>query len=406
MASESFVASHVESAIKPRIERFKFTGNGSEYFGIWIVNVLLTIITLGIYSAWAKVRNKQYFYSNTSLDGASFEYTAKPLQILKGRLVALVLFAIYMLAGVYFPSVQLVIILLLFLAAPWIIMKSLAFNAHYSQYRGIRFGFKQDLWGAVKTFILFPILCFLPAILAFVAFGMAMPNVEAGANPNDINLGLSLLPFLAMILFFMAYPVILYIQNNYYISNHAYGDKVFKFRVTGPKPYFVIFLKAIGISLLATVAISAFIGISFALFGGVMKNPENLENFNMGGPIMIAAMVIIYILTLLVYAGIFAYIRARTYNLVYQNSRLGKHKLRAKVRATKLFWLYVTNTLGIALTAGLFIPWAKVRTARFLANNTALQINGDLHEFDNSGSQHQNVFGEEMGDVFDMDIGL
>ena len=34
----------------------RFVGTGSEYFRIWIVNLLLTIVTLGIYSAWAKVR--------------------------------------------------------------------------------------------------------------------------------------------------------------------------------------------------------------------------------------------------------------------------------------------------------------------------------------------------------------
>ncbi len=32
-----------------------FTGKGSEYFKIWIVNIALSLITLGIYSAWAKV---------------------------------------------------------------------------------------------------------------------------------------------------------------------------------------------------------------------------------------------------------------------------------------------------------------------------------------------------------------
>jgi uncharacterized membrane protein YjgN (DUF898 family) len=47
------------------MQLFSFTGGASEYFGIWIVNVLLSILTLGIYSAWAKVRNKRYFYGNT-----------------------------------------------------------------------------------------------------------------------------------------------------------------------------------------------------------------------------------------------------------------------------------------------------------------------------------------------------
>lgn len=69
---------------------FKFTGSGGEYFKIWIVNIFLTIITLGIYSAWAKVRNKRYFYSNTQLDGSTFKYLANPLKILQGRIIAVV----------------------------------------------------------------------------------------------------------------------------------------------------------------------------------------------------------------------------------------------------------------------------------------------------------------------------
>ena len=52
--------------------RVTFTGKASEYFGIWIVNVLLTILTLGIYSAWAKVRRNRYFYGNSFIDGHSF----------------------------------------------------------------------------------------------------------------------------------------------------------------------------------------------------------------------------------------------------------------------------------------------------------------------------------------------
>ena len=72
-----------------RLERepFTFTGTGREYFGIWIVNILLTILTLGIYSAWAKVRRTRYFYGNTRLAGASFDYHARPVQILIGRIV-------------------------------------------------------------------------------------------------------------------------------------------------------------------------------------------------------------------------------------------------------------------------------------------------------------------------------
>src|SRR5271169_4908119 len=70
-------------------EPLRFSGNGAEYFGIWIVNLLLTIVTPGIYSAWAKVRRLQYFYRHTELAGSSFDFHGSPTKILIGRLIAL-----------------------------------------------------------------------------------------------------------------------------------------------------------------------------------------------------------------------------------------------------------------------------------------------------------------------------
>ena len=72
-------------------EGFQFSGKGSEYFRIWIVNLALTLLTLGIYSAWAKVRRLQYFYRHTALAGSSFDYHGDPKAILKGRIIAVVL---------------------------------------------------------------------------------------------------------------------------------------------------------------------------------------------------------------------------------------------------------------------------------------------------------------------------
>ena len=75
--------SNAALASKPSQLGFVFRGDGMEYFKIWIVNILLTIITLGIYSAWATVRNNRYFYSNLYLDNDNFRYLAEPLAILK-----------------------------------------------------------------------------------------------------------------------------------------------------------------------------------------------------------------------------------------------------------------------------------------------------------------------------------
>src|SRR5512145_1992685 len=52
--AEPAIPTHTPAATaepaEPREENFRFTGEGGEYFRIWIVNILLSIVTLGIYS--------------------------------------------------------------------------------------------------------------------------------------------------------------------------------------------------------------------------------------------------------------------------------------------------------------------------------------------------------------------
>ena len=68
------------------------------------VNLALSIVTLGIYSAWASVRTRRYFYANTRVAGSPFEYSAKPLPILRGRILAALLFGTYSSRDVRHPS--------------------------------------------------------------------------------------------------------------------------------------------------------------------------------------------------------------------------------------------------------------------------------------------------------------
>ena len=77
-------------SVAPSRHPFQFTGTASEYFRIWIVNLALTIVTLGIYSAWAKVRTHRYFFAHTRVADAHFEYTGNPMAILRGRVIMVV----------------------------------------------------------------------------------------------------------------------------------------------------------------------------------------------------------------------------------------------------------------------------------------------------------------------------
>lgn len=155
----------MQTQYQPQEHTFEFTGNGVEYFRIWIVNLLLTILTLGIYSAWAKVRKLQYLYRNTRLADASFEYHGMPLAILKGRIIAFCLLAAYTLTGNLNPVLGAGIALLIAVAMPWLIVRSLRFKLHNSSYRGLRFAFAGGDREAYTVFLINPILTALTLYL-------------------------------------------------------------------------------------------------------------------------------------------------------------------------------------------------------------------------------------------------
>jgi len=153
---------------RPRSVPFEFHGNGFEFFRIWIVNLFLTIVTLGLYSAWAKVRTQRYFYGNTMLDGSSFDYLGDPLKILKGRIIAFVCLALYSGADIVSPFLKLGLIVVFLAALPWVMVKGLSFRNFNSAWRGVRFGFEGKVGEAAMVFLLWP-------LLGTLTLGLLMP---------------------------------------------------------------------------------------------------------------------------------------------------------------------------------------------------------------------------------------
>tara|TARA_B100001093_G_scaffold149978_1_gene142683 strand:- start:2578 stop:3588 length:1011 start_codon:yes stop_codon:yes gene_type:complete len=161
-----------ESDPTPKKNELVFSGSGEEFFGIWITNILLSICTLGIYSAWAKVRTTNYFYGSTKLAGAPFSYTANPVAILKGRIFAILGFFAYSYFSQAYPGVGIFLIIVLTLFTPFIITRSLNFRLQNTEYRGLRFGFRGTTAEAYKIFL-------LEYLLMIITFGILFPRWEA-----------------------------------------------------------------------------------------------------------------------------------------------------------------------------------------------------------------------------------
>jgi len=351
-------AAPTQSTPQTQRHAFTFSGNGVEYFKIWIVNILLSLVTVGIYSAWAKVRNKQYFYGNTKIADNNFEYTAEPIKILKGRVIAVALYAGLAFAH-HISTVAYIVATVVFLIfLPVIILNTLKFNARHSSYRNIAFRFDGTIWGAVKAFILWP-------IAGMLTIGILMPYAWKR-------------------------------QAQYITNNHSYGGEAFKFDVD-VKEYFIMlmFLMAIFFGFMIVLVILVGGGAALGAVAGGGFNPQSL--------LFIVPMAIGYVGFYLVLG---AYLIATMANIHWNNTRLQAHQFTANWSVFSYFGLLFTNTLGILLTLGLFIPFAKVRAAQYKAQHMGFVATGDLDNFIADNLAQSNSLAEGVHDIFDIDISI
>jgi uncharacterized membrane protein YjgN (DUF898 family) len=331
---------------------FGFTGYGGEYFRIWIVNVLLTVLTLGIYSAWAKVRRTQYFYRNSWLHSANFDYHGDPVAILKGRVIAVTLFIAYNFSIKFSPLLGLTIGVLIALIMPLLLLKSFRFRSINSSYCGLRFGFSSTPRRAYKTFLLLPILT------GFTLYLLA--------------------PF--------THQRIKFFQHN----NSRFGKTPFQFDAGAGA-----FYKLYGITVLLYLAAILISGLVIA-FGFRMASLHNANPLAAG--IFVGMVILISLL------AIGPYFVSRLQNLVWNHTTLGEHRFESWITARGLFWVQLTNLLAIIFTLGLFKPFADIRLVRYRLQHMALLANDDLKTFVSDEQEQVGAAGEETAEIFDLDI--
>jgi uncharacterized membrane protein YjgN (DUF898 family) len=133
-----------------QIYKLDYQGKGQEYFGIIIVNWLLTILTIGFYYPWAKAKELQYLYGATSLNGDSFSFHGTGKEMFKGFIKALLfIFTLYALFFLFvflkYPVLGLILMYLGFFAIiPLAIHGSYRYRMSRTSWRGIRFGYRGD----------------------------------------------------------------------------------------------------------------------------------------------------------------------------------------------------------------------------------------------------------------------
>ena len=345
-----------------------FGGNAGEFFRIWIVNLFLTIITIGIYAAWAKVRTKQYFYANTRLDGEAFDYLASPMSILKGNLIIAAAFILFQLSGAVSPGLSIVIMILFICSLPFLVYKSLCFNARNTAYRNIRFKFNGTLKESYTLFMFLPIL--FPFTMGLIA------------------------------------PYWQYRFKKYIMGNYCFGSSENEF--TG-KPSYFYEIVILGMGLTALIVIGLM--IIFGLFSGAIVmltggGAGSTPDIKMLTGILVPVGVLLYIVLIAASVTIKTFVYVKLANYCFDSTTLGNVKVKSDYKTKGLLWIRISNIPAILFSVGLLAPWAMIRTFRYKTENVTVFSDGSIDRFTAADGEDVSAIGDSASDFFDMEIGL
>ena len=394
------------------MESLRFNGTGSEYFKIWIVNVLLTIITLGLYFPWAKVRNRRYFYANSTLSDRNFEYHATGKQLFIGFLIAMGFFIAYTFLGQLHPSMAGILMLILFVSLPWLIWRSLMFNMRVTSFSNVHFSFVGGLGQAYLNYFVYPFFLIvmvygMPVVMAFIAphFIHGNPSMLS-ENSSALMTVLSIVMFVAWVFAFYLFAVIKKRNTEYTINGSRYGQGVFETSVDS-KEFLKINLKSMGFGIIIMlVSIGIFAGFGGSNAFSLLSRPEIFKDGQIPEG-MFALIGLSYVIMLFAMMFIISYTMTRQRRYIYENTTLDNQiAFKSTLRARDLSWVMLSNMFLIVLTLGLALPWTKVRMARLILENTLVDTKNSLDDYISQREKEQSSLGEQIGDAFDVDVGI
>lgn len=344
-----------------RTHAVQFSGGKLQYFRLWLVNMLLSIITLGIYSAWAKVRNNQYLYGHTQLEGYRLQYLATPGQILRGRLLALLIFAAYAVISGLNPTLSAVMTLLFLLAMPWLIIQGLKFTLRNTAYRNIRFSFQASYLSVLGHFLLLP-------LIGVFTLGLAMPWVVQRVQ-------------------------------KFLYESAGYGGHRFALRSSAIEYYEAVLVCIAVIAFFAVIAVGLATGLTPVSPGSVSSHldPQQLR------PVIAVLPFAFFILSYLIAAIYLGMIRNHIFNRLQIP---GLMRFHSSLKILPFAWLMLSNALLLIITLGLAFPVTRIRKYHFLAAATQVTLEPAIDRLTDTVDEQHSAFGEEAAGLFDVDLSL
>lgn len=380
----------------PQELTIRFVGSGSEYFRIWIVNLLLTLVSIGFYHPFAKARRLVYFYGATEVGGQPLSFLGDPWKMLRGHVLMLAMVGSYALAIRVSPVAGIVALAVVSAVWPALWHSSLRFRLANTAWRGLRFRFTGSRLGAYRVLAL-PTLAVVVA-LAGAELIPAPPADEPRAAPDaSPGLLMALLSLLPLLLAALLAPLLAWSMRRYQHDHYAWGTQACAF--TGRLRSFYGAFAVAGLAAAGTV-------LSVGLLAGLIALGLHAMGYGASG-----AAVTTVVLVFVGYIGVAGVaggtLVARLQNLSWNGTRAPDVAFRSALRARDQVRLMLKNGLLIVVTLGLYYPFAAVASARLRLAAVSVQAGpGLLATVATAAQADEAAAGDAAGDFFGVDVGL
>jgi uncharacterized membrane protein YjgN (DUF898 family) len=404
------------SLVRTGIQAHKlvFSGRHFEYFRVWIVNVLLTIVTLGLYTPFARRRTARYFFDHTVVGGSPLEFTARLRKMVLGFLIFFMLYVAFEIASRTGQSTAVnLFILAAALLAPYIWGSAMRFRLGSTRWRGLQLQFSAS-WKEVylASWPIFAMAAVWVAVtFALKALAPDLPASRSPAGPRGLPLPQVTLEMWTVIALGMVLSVlcVIRLEFNYkslLVLRAGIGSQRGRW-----KPVYSDFVKVwgatIGVFLLSILLAGGLLLLLGLALGGTLAMFSGLRGTDPKVILIIAAAVVGFLIILvLASAPARAYREARMFQLVWSNvglSQVARFRCTLETRAFVL--LRLKNMFLTLLTLGLYRPFARLSEYRMKTESVTLYVKGGLDQLVGQLARQQTGgLGDALADAAGLDL--
>lgn len=350
-----------------------FVATGAEYLRIWGFNLLMLVLTAGLYYPWARASRLQYLYAHTLMADHPLGFTGRPQRVGGGMLALLLLAALLLWATSLTPWGGVAAALAVPAVGPAVYFARTRFLLTHTTWQRLRFGFGGSLPGAYKALTLPLLLATLPLGLLLVMNdlpGLPAPAPDSALLANaDVVYEVHTYDLLQAAVVLMwssliaAGPLFWWMAGRYRYGNLRLGPLQTEWRVTLGQSY-----RVAGPVLLAALAWGALClkGVLWTIDNGPVAQAAGALAQAPGLAYALGCVAWVVVIAMLG-AVLRAYAHVRLQNLAWSHTGNRYLRFRSSLELGPYLILQLRNRVLLLLTLGLYAPWAAVSARQMRA---------------------------------------